>query len=76
MYQVNVREAQQRFPELMNAILGGETVFITPENEEARLQLVVVRKTKRPPPFGSAKGLITMADDFEAPRSNFKEYLP
>ncbi len=23
MYQVNVREAQQRFPELMNAILGG-----------------------------------------------------
>lgn len=76
MYQVNVREAQQRFPELMNAILGGETVFITPENEEARLQLVVVRKTKRRPQFGSAKGLITMADDFDAPLSDFKEYLP
>ncbi len=77
MYQVNVIDAQQRFPELMNAVLGGgETVFITPENEEARLQLVVVRKTKRRPQFGSAKGLITMADDFDAPLSDFKEYLP
>jgi len=76
MYQVNVNEAQQRFPELLKAVLGGETVFITPENEEAMLQLVVVRNKKRQPQFGSAKGLITMTDDFDAPLSDFKEYLP
>ncbi len=30
----------------------------------------------RHPQFGSARGLITMADDFDAPLADFVEYMP
>ncbi len=41
------------------------------------MQLVAVReKTKRKPKFGSAKGLIIyMADDFDVPLEDFREYM-
>ena len=46
--------------------------------QDAQLvQLVAVpEKPKRKPRFGSAKGLIIyMADDFDAPLEDFREYM-
>ena len=34
-----------------------------------------VLSTKRPSNFGSAKGLITMSDDFNEPLEEFQEYM-
>ncbi|CAN2040924.1 hypothetical protein GMMP15_2120006 [Candidatus Magnetomoraceae bacterium gMMP-15] len=33
-------------------------------------------KKKQYPKFGSAKGLIEMSDDFDAPLKEFEEYIP
>ncbi len=40
------------------------------------VQLVPVEPPKRQPQFGSAKGLIVMADDFDAPLADFDDYVP
>jgi antitoxin (DNA-binding transcriptional repressor) of toxin-antitoxin stability system len=39
-------------------------------------RLVPVRNGLRRPRFGSAKGLITMADDFDEPLEDFADYMP
>jgi hypothetical protein len=37
----------------------------------------LLHPTARTPRFGSAKGLVTfMADDFDAPLDDFKDYMP
>jgi antitoxin (DNA-binding transcriptional repressor) of toxin-antitoxin stability system len=38
------------------------------------VQLVAVERAARKPEFGSARGLITLADDFDAPLPDFAEY--
>ena len=39
------------------------------------VQLVPVAQSERRPRFGSAKGLIEIADDFDEPLEDFKEYM-
>jgi len=41
----------------------------------ATVQLVPRQAVPRRPQFGSAKGKIWMADDFDAPLEEFKEYM-
>ena len=73
MYQVNLAEAIARLRDLINAAVSGETVFI--KNDQQVVQLVPVVPSERRPQFGSAKGLIVMADDFDAPLADFDEYM-
>lgn len=74
IYQVNYDEAKRRLQELIDAAVRGEKVFITREDEKT-VQLVPVPENKPRPVFGSAKGLIWMADDFDAPLADFDEYM-
>ncbi len=39
-------------------------------------QVIPVTSTKRHPQFGSARGLIQMSDDFDAPLTDFDDYMP
>lgn len=39
------------------------------------MKLTSVTSEKRPPLFGSAKELISISDDFEAPLENFNNYM-
>jgi prevent-host-death family protein len=71
MTQVTLEEAQDRLPELVAAAERGEEVVITRENQPT-IKLVPVVANRQP---GSAKGLIWMADDFDAPLEDFKEYV-
>jgi len=74
MLRVSLEEAKPRLLDLINAVLKGETVFIIKDSQQT-VQLVPAV----PPPrrqFGSAKGLIVMAEDFDAPLSDFDEYMP
>jgi antitoxin (DNA-binding transcriptional repressor) of toxin-antitoxin stability system len=74
MYRVTCDEAQGRLLTLINAAIKGEQVLIFKDDQEV-VQLVPVTRPERHPQFGSAKGLITMTDDFDAPLDDFVEYM-
>lgn len=73
MQTVTLDEAKTHLLDLIEAAVAGEEVFIT-KNEDMSVQLVprVVKRRQRQ--FGSAKGLIALAPDFDAPLNDFKEY--
>jgi prevent-host-death family protein len=64
---VNITEARTHFSKLLKRVLKGEEVIIARAGEPiARLSpLRPKRGGKRVP--GSAKGMFTMSDDFDAP---------
>ncbi len=72
MAPISVEEAQDRLPELMDDDAGGEDVVIARADGSA-FRLVPVEMAPRPR-FGSARGLFTMADDFDAPLEDFREH--
>lgn len=75
MYEVGLEEAKVKLVDLIEAALRGEEVFIV-TNSKPVVQLIPIKKKKRRPQFGSARGLIHMTDDFDAPLEDFEEYMP
>jgi prevent-host-death family protein len=74
MTQITVTEASQKLPELIEAALCGEEIIIIKENQPVvKLTPVVPVKRRRQP--GSAKGLITLSEDFDAPLEDFQDYM-
>lgn len=76
MVQVNLEEAKVRLLDLVEAVFKGEVVLIVVNNEETQqaVQLVPAGAPARRQ-FGSAKGLIVMSEDFDAPLSDFNSYM-
>ena len=72
MRRVNISEAQQRLPELIIAAAAGEDVVIFRDDGVA-VRLVSM-ETRPLPRFGSAEGMFTMRDDFDAPLDDFAAY--
>ena len=66
MYEISLEEAQAQFGRLIQKAIQGQEIIIT-HNNVPMVRLVSIPRTKPRPQFGSAKGLITMADDFDAP---------
>jgi prevent-host-death family protein len=63
---VNISEAKTHFSKLLKRMLKGEEVIIARAGRPiARLSPLQPQRGKRVP--GSAKGLFTIADDFDAP---------
>lgn len=57
----------------IDAAVKGEHIVIT-KDDQNRVRLVPVQKTKPRPQFGTGKGLIKMSDDFDEPLKDFEEY--
>ena len=74
MQTVTLDEAKTNLVGLIEAAAAGEEVFIT-KGEDLSVQLVPRTVKKRRRRFGSAKGLISMAPDFDEPLDDFKEYM-
>lgn len=74
MRQVSVEEAQVQFLALIEAALNGEEIIITQEDQPI-IKFVTIDSPKPPRQRGSAKGLITIADDFDDPLEDFAEYM-
>jgi antitoxin (DNA-binding transcriptional repressor) of toxin-antitoxin stability system len=74
MLQVNLEEAKDRLLELVDAVLKGKTVWIVKDLQETVQLVPVISSARRQ--FGSAKGLIVMADNFDAPLPDFNAYMP
>jgi antitoxin (DNA-binding transcriptional repressor) of toxin-antitoxin stability system len=74
MHQIDLNEAKLHLIDLIDVALGGEEVFITQDDQPVlKLVRVVAPKTCRK--AGSAKGLIAMASDFDAPLEDFRAYM-
>lgn len=74
MHYVNVEEAKDHLPDLIDAAVKGEEIVITKDNQHG-VRLVPIQKTKPRPQFGSGKGLIAISDDFDDPLEDFEEYM-
>lgn len=73
MQQVNIEQAKTDLSILVKAALNGEEVIIR-QNEQSAVKLVPTSIDKPRPQFGSAKGKIKIADDFDEPLEDFAEY--
>jgi antitoxin (DNA-binding transcriptional repressor) of toxin-antitoxin stability system len=74
MHQVNVEDAKSNLPDLIDAAVNGEEIIIAKDDKHI-VKLVPVSRAKPRPQFGSAKGLISMSDDFDEPLDDFAEYM-
>lgn len=73
MQAVTLDEAKTRLVDLVEAAINGETVVITKDGQQ--IQLVPVLQQSQHPQFGSARGQIWMADDFDDSLPDFDEYM-
>jgi antitoxin (DNA-binding transcriptional repressor) of toxin-antitoxin stability system len=74
MQQVNIAEAQTQLPGLVEAAMRGIEVIVTKENRSVVKPVPLPQAVARPQ-FGSAKGLIAMSDDFDAPLEDFNDHM-
>jgi antitoxin (DNA-binding transcriptional repressor) of toxin-antitoxin stability system len=74
MHQVDISQATNSPETLFQTVLDGNEVVITQDNEPI-LKIVRVNQPKKRRRSGSAKGLIWMSDDFDAPLEELREYM-
>lgn len=74
MTQVELQQAKERFLELVELAAAGEEIIIS-KDKRPFAKLAPIHGPKERRQFGSAKGLITIADDFEEPLGDFKDYM-
>ena len=73
MTTVAIELAQQNLSQLIADVSLGEHVVITRNNVPVA-ELIPVSQSNVKPTFGSAKGLIQMAPEFDAPIEDLREY--
>ncbi len=74
MKYVDVAEAQSIFLQLIEEVVNGEEVIFTREGQPLA-KLTRVEKRDGHWESGSAKGLMTMREDFDDPIEDFKDYM-
>lgn len=73
MHAIDITQAQQHLSELIDQTISGDEVVIT-KGGTPIVKLVALSKAAKKRQFGTAKGLIKIADDFDSPLEDFKEY--
>ncbi len=74
MHQVTIHEAEANLSQLIHRVLSGEEIIIA-KGKKPLVRLVPIAKTKSKRKIGGDKGLIKIAEDFDAPLDVFKEYM-
>ena len=74
MQTIDLNKFQENLAELVKLAANGEGILITKEHKPF-VKLVPAMERKRQRQFGSAKGLIKIAEDFDEPLEDFKEYM-
>jgi antitoxin (DNA-binding transcriptional repressor) of toxin-antitoxin stability system len=72
MLEFDLTEAKGKLAELVDEALQGEEILIK-KDAHSRVKLVAVENSGTPQ-FGSAKGLIEIGLDFDAPLPDFESY--
>jgi prevent-host-death family protein len=73
VHQISLEEASTRLPSLLHEVQAGNEVVITQGNLPVA-RLVAVPTVRPHRQFGSARHLITLTPDFDAPLADFAEY--
>jgi prevent-host-death family protein len=77
MTTVSLEQAQARLPDLVARAQAGEEIVITRDEQPVARLTGEVAASKKRRRAGTLKGTILhMAEDFDAPLEEFKEYLP
>ena len=75
MYRIELERAKAEIESVLQTALDGEEIIIT-QNEQPVLKLVPIPAAKpRRRQSGSARGMITISDDFDEPLEDFAEYM-
>jgi prevent-host-death family protein len=74
MTQIALVEAQQRLIELVEAVSRGEEFVITLEGKPVA-KVSAAGESQSARRFGSARGKVEIADDFNAPLNDFADYM-
>jgi antitoxin (DNA-binding transcriptional repressor) of toxin-antitoxin stability system len=75
IYQIKQSELPKKLWNLIDAALRGELVFIE-RDDKALVQLIPLKQMLHPRKAGSARGMLKMSDDYDAPLGDFAEYMP
>jgi antitoxin (DNA-binding transcriptional repressor) of toxin-antitoxin stability system len=76
MHKVDVEQARECLQDLIEEAMEGGEVLITRDRQPlVRLVPTAAPRERKERPFGSAKGLIHIADDFDAPLEDFRDYM-
>ena len=73
MTTVAIEQAKINFLQLIDDVALGEHIVITRDNVPVA-ELVPVPHLKPRPTFGSARGMVKMSEDFDAPIDDFRDY--
>lgn len=74
MHRIELDKAKSQIETLIQTALDGEEVIITRDAEPV-LKLVRLSKSNGRRRAGTAKGMISMTEDFDEPLEDFREYL-
>jgi antitoxin (DNA-binding transcriptional repressor) of toxin-antitoxin stability system len=75
IYQIKQSDLPKKLRNLIDAALRGEPVFIE-RDDKSLVQIIPLKQMFHPRKAGSAKGKLQMSDDFDAPLSDFADYMP
>jgi prevent-host-death family protein len=71
---IDLKQAQAHLADLVEQAKQGGEVVLT-EGGEPVAKIIPISRARTPREFGSAKGLITIADDFDEPLEDFRDYM-
>ena len=74
MHRIELEKAKSQMEALLQAALDGEEVIITRDAKPV-VKLVPISKSNGRRTAGTAKGMISMTEDFDEPLEDFREYL-
>ena len=74
MQNVDVNQAKQHLPQLIEQVIGGDEIVIT-EDGQPLVKLVAIIERKQRRQFGSAKGLVNISEGFDELLEDFREYM-
>lgn len=72
---IDIKKAESCFADLLRQTVAGSDIIITQEGLPIVRLVAVRKKSAQKRQFGSAKGLIRMAEDFDQTPDDFKEYM-
>lgn len=73
-HAIDLNHPQAQLSDLVRKAARGEDVILT-EGGEPVAKIIPISRARGPREFGSAKGLIHMADDFDDPLEDLRDYM-
>lgn len=74
MQVIDIEQAKTSLNDLLDAAIQGQEIILTRDAQPVARLIALVHERRRPR-FGSAKGRIRIAEDFDAPLPDFDQHI-